>query len=222
MAARNVKPLSRDLGSEAYARLKAEIRDGSILPGARVTETDLSARLKMSRTPIREAIYRLEADGLLTHEPRRGLTVMRPDHQMVMELYTMRESLEGTAARLAAQHASDAEIEALGGLVAREATKLTDARSLQQLNQQIHGLIYLAAHNRFLLKSLENLESTTTLLPTMLGDPERAREAHEEHLAILHAIQARDTDLAETAAQNHMRTARRLRLNTMLASDMPR
>src|SRR5262249_48034186 len=88
----------RDLGLEAYAKLKEALDDGILTPGTRITEVDLSERFAMSRTPIREAVYRLESEGLLSHEPRRGLIVTRPDHQMIVELYTMREALEGTAA----------------------------------------------------------------------------------------------------------------------------
>ncbi len=71
-------------GHEAYARVREAIRDGTLPPGVRLTETDLAARFGVSRTPIRQAIAKLEAEGLLTHEPRRGLSVTRPDHgQMV-------------------------------------------------------------------------------------------------------------------------------------------
>ena len=113
-------PQPRDLGQEAYGRIRAAIRDGTLGPGLRLTETDLAARFGVSRTPVRQAIARLEAEGLLTHEPRRGLTVMRPDHQQVVELYVMREVLEAAAARLAAQHASPTEIGAMAELVAGE------------------------------------------------------------------------------------------------------
>ena len=87
-----------DLGQDTYARLKEAIRDGTFKVGERLTELEVAARLKVSRTPVREAMHRLEADGLLSYEPRRGVTVTRPDHQMIVELYVMREALEGTAA----------------------------------------------------------------------------------------------------------------------------
>ena len=70
----------RDLGQEAYERIRGAIRDGSLPPGLRLTETDLAARFGVSRTPMRQAIARLESEGLLTHDPRRGLSVTRPDH----------------------------------------------------------------------------------------------------------------------------------------------
>ena len=158
----------RDLGLEAYSQMKEAIEDGIIGPGARITEVELSERFRMSRTPIREAIYRLESEGLLSHEPRRGLVVTQPDHQMIVELYTMREALEGTAARLAAQHASEAELATLTEINRQELALFDQPKLLSRLNRRLHSLICLSAHNRYLLKSLENMASTTTLLPTML------------------------------------------------------
>ncbi len=206
----------RDLGLEAYNRLKDAIRAGIFRSGARLTELDVSAWLGMSRTPAREAIHRLEADGLVSHEPRRGLTVTRPDHQMVVELYVMREALEGTAARLAAQHANDTEIEALAELVAREPAHADDAAALSAINQTLHRLIHMAAHNRFLLRSLSSLADTMTLLPTMLGDPDRAEQSHAEHRQVLDAIQRRQPPAAEEAMRLHLRSAQRHRLSGLM------
>ena len=120
-------PIPRDLGQDAYGRIRAAIRAGTLAPGLRLTETDLAARFGVSRTPVRQAIARLEAEGLLTHAPRRGLTVTRPDHAQVVELYVMREILEGAAARLAAQHATETELAAMAELIAAEPAAFTDA-----------------------------------------------------------------------------------------------
>ena len=84
-----------DLGEQAYGRIRAAIREGGLAPGTRLTEAALAQRLGASRTPVRQAIARLEAEGLLTREPHRGLVVTRPDHAQVVELYVMREILEG-------------------------------------------------------------------------------------------------------------------------------
>ncbi len=203
---------SRDLGQEAYARIRAAIRDGTLAPGLRLTETDLAARFGVSRTPVRQAIARLESEGLLTHEARRGLTVTRPDHAQVVELYVMREVLEGAAARLAAQHASPTEIGAMAELIASEPGHFDDARALAETNQRLHGLLYLAAHNRYLLRSLEQLGATMALLPTLLTFSGRAAQAHAEHQAILAALQTRDGNAAEAAARAHAQAAQRHRL----------
>jgi DNA-binding GntR family transcriptional regulator len=208
-----------DLGHDTYARLKEAIRDGTFKVGERLTELEVAERLKVSRTPVREAMHRLEADGLLSYEPRRGVTVTRPDHQMIVELYVMREALEGTAAALAAQHASSIEVAALAELIGREAEHLGDGAELSRINQQVHRLLYFAAHNRYLLRSLSALADTMTLLPTMLGDAERAKESHTEHLRLLAAIQARDPAAAEAAARAHLRSAQRHRVSWLLRND---
>jgi DNA-binding GntR family transcriptional regulator len=209
---------ARDLGESAYARIRAAIREGGLEPGERLTETDLAARFGVSRTPVRQAIARLEAEGLLTHEPRRGLAVTRPDHQQVVELYVMREVLEGAAARLAAQHASETEIAAMAEIVEHEPRSYGDARALAAVNQRLHGLLYLAAHNRYLLRSLEQLSATMSLLPTLLTRGGRAEQAHAEHRAILKAILKRDGEAAEAAARRHARAAQKHRLAWMVGT----
>ena len=209
---------ARDLGEAAYARIRAAIRDGSLAPGERLTEVDLAARFGVSRTPVRQAIARLEAEGLLTHEPRRGLSVTRPDHQQVVELYVMREVLEGAAARLAAQHASETEIAAMAEILGAEPAAFGDAAALAEVNQRLHGLLYLAAHNRYLLRSLEQLAATMSLLPTLLTHGGRAEAAHAEHRAILAAIGRRDGDAAEAAARAHARAAQKHRLAWMVGT----
>jgi len=203
---------SHGRGQEAYARVRAAIRDGTLPPGLRLTETDLAARFGVSRTPIRQAIARLEAEGLLTHEQRRGLSVTRPDHGQVVELYVMREILEGAAARLAAQHASETEIAAMAELVASEPACFEDAPRLAALNQHLHGLLYLAAHNRYLLRSLEQLSATMALLPSLLTLGGRAAQAHAEHRALIAALEARNGEAAAEAARTHARAAQRHRL----------
>ncbi|PLZ03182.1 GntR family transcriptional regulator [Burkholderia sp. WAC0059] len=207
-----------DLGTSAYNRLKAAVRSGELQAGDRLIEKDVTEMLGMSRTPVREALQRLESEGLLTYEPRRGLTVTRPNHQMIMELYTMREALESKAASLAAQHASDIEIAALASLVADEANYFDDPARLSEINQRIHSMMHLAAHNRYLLRSLQTMNDTMSLLPTMLGAPDRAREAHEEHVRIIAGIQARDPLVSGRAAEDHIRSAQRRRIQWLIES----
>jgi DNA-binding GntR family transcriptional regulator len=205
-------PPSRDLGQGAYDRIRAAIRDGSLPPGLRLTEADLATRFGVSRTPVRQAMARLEAEGLLTAEPKRGLSVTRPDHHQVVELYVMREILEGAAARLAAQHASETEIAAMEELVEAEPASFQDPAALSEINQRLHGLLYLAAHNRYLLRGLGQISATIALLPTLLTLEGRAVQAHAEHLAILAAMKRRDGAAAEEAARAHARAAQRHRL----------
>lgn len=208
-----------DISEDTYGRLKEAIREGIFKVGDRLTETDVAERLGVSRTPVREAIHRLEAEGMLTYKPRRGITVTKPDQLMVMELYVMREALEGTAARLAAQHASDLEIEALAELIESEAAHFGAGAQLSRINTRIHRVIHMAAHNRYLLRNLSSLTDTMSLLPTMLADEGRAREAHAEHVRIIQAIQARNPEQAEHAAKAHMKSAMNHRLKWLIWKD---
>jgi len=206
-------------GAAAYRRLLDEIRRGDLLPGARLRETELAERLGISRTPVREAIRLLEADDLVTHQPRLGATVRRLEHAEVVELYEMRAVLEGTAARLAARGASMVEIEELAALnvVMAEATSPTEARDL---NRKFHRALNDAARNRFLIRSMGAIQKTLLILgPTTLTDPARTREVVQEHADILTALANRDGAKAEAAMRGHIEAALRMRLRDLRQRD---
>ncbi len=120
-------------------------------PGERLREIDLAKQIGLSRTPIREALSRLEAEGLVAHDATRGVVVAELDYSMVTELYYMREVLEGTAARLAAQHASDVEISILSDLCQQYEAALGDEAALTASNRRFHETLYRCSHNRYLL-----------------------------------------------------------------------
>ncbi|MDR7126426.1 GntR family transcriptional regulator [Pseudotabrizicola sp. 4114] len=208
-------------GQGAYRRLLEEIRSGALAPGARLRETELAERLHISRTPVREAIRQLEADGLVMHLPRQGATIRSLDHAEVVELYEMRAVLEGTAARLAARAASDIELAELGALNA----ELADAPAgpqAREINRQFHRTMLDAARNRFLLKSMSALQKTLLILgPTTLADPGRANLAVAEHAAVLTALQARDGARAEVAMRAHVEAALSARIRNMRGRELP-
>ncbi|MDP4032451.1 MAG: GntR family transcriptional regulator [Pseudorhodobacter sp.] len=208
-------------GRGAYRRLLEEIRRGDLLPGARLRETELAARLGVSRTPVREAIRALEADGLVVHAPRQGATIRSLDYAEVMELYEMRAVLEGTAARLAAQAASQIELDELAALNA-EFAAAADARTAYELNRQFHLTLLDAAKNRFLVKSMNALQKTLMILgPSTLAEAERAAGAVAEHARLLAALQARDGSRAEAEMRAHIEAAHRVRLRALRGRDRP-
>jgi DNA-binding GntR family transcriptional regulator len=203
-------------GEVAYVRLREAIQAGDLEPGQRIRENEMASWLEMSRTPVREALRRLEADGLLTFAPYRGMVISELDHQAVMELYSMREVLEGTAAGLAARHASDAEIEVLRDIVSNELLDADNPRRIASQNKHFHGALYRAAHNRYLLKTLNVLSDAMALLGmTTMAITGRSTTAHGEHLAVVAAIEARDPTTAEAAMREHIRMAQRARLRLM-------
>ncbi|MGR3755707.1 MAG: GntR family transcriptional regulator [Tranquillimonas sp.] len=207
-------------GQGAYLRLLDEIRSGALPPGSRLTETEIAERLKISRTPVREAIRRLEAEGLVSHMPRAGAVVRRLSYPEIMELYEMRVVLEGTAARLAARSASEVEIEELAAINAEMAAASGDGGAMSRLNRQFHTRLIDAARNRFLVRSVNTVQTTLLILgPSTLEEAARAREATEEHRAVVDALTRRDGDAAEALMRRHMEAAQRTRLRQMRRLD---
>jgi DNA-binding GntR family transcriptional regulator len=205
-------------GEGAYWRLLEEIRNGQLLPGARLTEAELADRLAISRTPVREAIRRLEADGLVTHEPRVGAMVRNLDYAEVMELYEMRSVLEATAARMAARSASEVEIGELAAINDEMAAVPEDPLRLAALNRRFHLTLIDAARNRYLVKSVQSVHKVMLILgPTTLEEADRARGGIAEHGEILAALAARDGLAAEAAMRRHMDAAHRVRLRQIRA-----
>jgi DNA-binding GntR family transcriptional regulator len=199
-----------------YRQLRAALAAGSLKPGARVMEVEVAEWLHVSRTPVREALRRLESEGLLALEPRTGLVVASISRQAMLELYVMREVLEGTAARLCARHASDPEITELEALVEREARLQGNHPELARHNRLFHEAIHRGAHNRYLEKSLAAVDDTMHLLgPSQLLIPERARQSQAEHAELFAHIRSHDAEGAEAAARRHVRSARQQRLQNL-------
>ena len=204
---------SQSSASEAYDLLLAAIETGSLPPGTRLREADLAARFQISRTPVREALKRLELQGLVAHEPHHGAVVSTPEYGQVVELYMMREVLEGTAARLAAQHATDVEVQVLRDMVVRDRGLVPDPAALAASNRLFHQQIRDSAGNRYLSRTLETFRVSLALLAgTTLGVPGRGSASIDEHDAIVARIAARDPDGAEQAARQHIRNAFRTRI----------
>lgn len=200
----------------AYVRVVQAIRDGTLKPNTRLREVELAEQLGISRTPVREAIRRLESEGLLIHLPRQGAVVRELSYREVIELYEMREVLEGTAARLAARHASEAEIAELETLNERMLAAASDPAAIAQANEAFHDVMYRAANNRFTIATLEALSNAMALLGgTALKVAGRARTAYEEHKAIVAGIAAHDGEAAERAARAHIRAALKIRMEMM-------
>jgi len=178
-------------------------------------EVDVANWLQVSRTPVREALRRLESDGMLTFEPRMGLVVASISRQAMLELYVMREVLEGTAARLCARHVSDPELTELEELVKRETRLQGNYKALAQHNRLFHEAIHRGAHNRYLEKSLAAVNDTMHLLgPSQMLEPKRAKLAQSEHTELFQHIRDHDADAAEAAARRHVRSAQQQRLKT--------
>ncbi len=198
---------------QAYQHIRQAILSHRLKPGDRLREAELAETIGVSRTPLREALARLESDGLIVNDPARGLAVMQLDYNMVGELYLMREVLEGTAARLAAQHASEVELAIIDEICDQYRRAAGDGHALAVRNRQFHEALYRCAHNRYLVKTLNGLHDALALLgESMLHDPKRAEQTLQEHAEIVEAIKARQPEAAELATRKHIRTAQVARL----------
>ena len=205
---------------DAYRTLHDEIVEGRLKPGVRLREGELAERLGLSRTPVREALQRLESAGLVTHIPHKGAVVRQLDYQSANELYQFREVLEGAAASFAARHMSAPELDAMYEILASEEAVQDQPKDASRLNKIFHRALTHGAHNRYLLDTLDGLGLAMALLgPTTLAIEERMANAVGEHRAILDAIAARDSAKAEEAARAHIRNAHRARLKLLLSEE---
>lgn len=217
--AKAIGSISRDSGlalAEAVFRSLCEaMQAGHYRAGDRLREEEVAQRLKVSRTPVREALGRLAARGFVEPAGGRGVVVRNLDISEVLELYAMREILEGAAARLAAEHASRTEVDSLSD-IEQSFEDATDAAEMAGLNRTFHEAICRAARNRYLDNALRELQDWIALLgPTTFTVTGRPSTSHREHEAIINAIAARDGDRAEKLAREHIREALRCRLKLL-------
>jgi DNA-binding GntR family transcriptional regulator len=197
----------------AYALLIAEIESGRLPPGSRLLEVELAGRLGISRTPVREAIKRLETQGLVSHEPNQGAVITKLDHARTVELYVVREVLEGVAARLAATSATQEELDILRITMEDDWKYVDRPEKLVARDRLFHKQIQLTARNHFLNDILDNMRISQILMTgTTLAVKARPSALLEEHQAIIDAILARDADRAEASARHHVRQAFAMRL----------
>lgn len=207
------------LGQSAYQAILDFIREGVYAPGERLREEEVAERLGVSRTPVREALGRLQEKGLLQAAPGRGLAIATLDTEDVFELYAMRGELEGLVARFAAQHATEAEIANLEQLN----TQFAAARSPKEaarVNRAFHARLYAAARNRYLRAAVQDLHETIALLPrTTFVREKRLGAAAEEHAGILAAVAARNAPAAAEAARAHIAGALAIRLEMIRSGE---
>lgn len=198
---------------DAYTLILEAIDAGLYKPGDRLVESELAERFGVSRTPVREALQRLETQSMLTRDGR-SLIVASLDHNQLAELYAVRTELEGLAARLAARHATDEEMRVLRSMVDEDQALLGgDPRTLSRANKRFHKQIHLASHNRFLVQQLDLVHRSMALMATTSFAAEgRDAIGLAEHDAIVAAIEARDGEAAYQALRGHISKAFETRL----------
>jgi DNA-binding GntR family transcriptional regulator len=190
-----------------YSTIRDAIRSRFIRSGTHLTELDLAAALHISRTPIREALQRLESEYLLEKTPRSGFVVPTLQLNDVVEIFEIREVLLGLATRCAAQRASPAEIALMAETIERmeHAKNSKDPGGLAQASAQFHRAIEQASRNRRLQKLIRLNSGAMPLYE--FANPDRFAPVVTEHRAIYEAIAAHDAERAERLAQEHSRNA---------------
>ncbi|MEM9707876.1 MAG: GntR family transcriptional regulator [Pseudomonadota bacterium] len=197
---------------DAYELILHAIDVGIYKPGDRLVESELADRFGVSRTPIREALQRLETQSLLARDGR-SLVVASLDHNQMAELYVVRSELEGLAARLAARHTTEEEIRVLRRQIEEDYGRLGDPAALARANRRFHRQIHLASHNRYLVQQLDLVYRSMALMTTTsLAVEGRGERALIEHKAIVDAIEAGDSDAAYAALKHHISRAFETRL----------
>ncbi|MBU0645397.1 MAG: GntR family transcriptional regulator [Alphaproteobacteria bacterium] len=192
---------------DAYGLILDAIDTGVYRPGDRLVESELADRFGVSRTPIREALQRLETQSMLTRDGR-SLIVASLDHNQMADLYVVRTELEGLAARLAARHATSEEVRVLRDMVEEDRGLIGKPDAMSRANRRFHKQIHLASHNRYLVQQLDLVHRSMALLATTsLAAEGRGEEAIKEHDQIVSAIEARDGDAAHKALSEHISKA---------------
>lgn len=187
--------------------LREEIFAGTLAPGSFVDELNVCERLRISRTPLREALKVLTAEGLLRHEPRRGCFVSVVTEQDLDDIFPIIALLEGRCAYEAARNASEAELLELGVLHNKlqghaKAGRITDYYAC---NFAIHEAIILLADNRWLSQSIADLRKILKLSRLQsLGAPGRLKQSLSEHMTVFAALQSRDSEGADAAMRTHL------------------
>ncbi len=197
---------------DAYSLILNAIDIGTYRPGDRLVESELAERFGVSRTPIREALQRLETQSLLARDGR-SLIVASLDHNQMAELYVVRSELEGLAARLAARHATEEEVRLLKAMVQEDRQRINDPAALSRTNRRFHRQVHLASHNRYLVQQLDLVYRSMALMATTsLAAEGRSETALNEHAAIVDAISEGDGDRAYSELKGHISRAFEARL----------
>jgi DNA-binding GntR family transcriptional regulator len=207
---------NEEVAAEAiYTTLREAILSGVLSPGDRLGEEQLAKLFKRSRTPVREAIFRLESERLTQRASRRGFVVGGITREQVLEVYAVRAALDGLAARLAAHGILPSELDHLRWLNTemRHAAQQKQFVSMLNLNLQFHEAICRASRNSVVVQFMGQIHDWVRRFPeTTLSYPARALEAMDEHDQLVDALSRHAPEDAERIALAHMQKALHVRV----------
>jgi DNA-binding GntR family transcriptional regulator len=198
--------------TSVYQQLKTAIVEGELPAGQSLVETALADHYGVSRTPVREALHRLQQDGLVERADR-GLRVVEGSAERILEIYEVRVVLEAAACAAAARRHTDVDLARLRGVMEGTPAESAEAAEKAVWNHQFHEAVWQATHNTTLVDLLTRLEVHLRRYPaTTLVYPGRWDEAIAEHAELLDAIAASDQERAQEVGRRHMTRARDIRL----------
>ncbi len=201
-------PVKATLSEKVYQKLKGDIIKGKYEQGRELTEVFLADLYNVSRTPVREALRRLEKETIVRIIPHKGALVVKPSIKDTIEINDLREVLEGLAARLAARWAVVEEFEMLRSRFPDKAGKLSEDQYMETYNLgiKLHDLILKHSRNGRLKVMINNIQNQVGIIMQINADiPGRYDEAYKEHLEVLDAIIRRDEEHAERAMRKHIK-----------------
>jgi DNA-binding GntR family transcriptional regulator len=196
---------------QVYKALRDAIVSGRLKRGERIVEDKICSELGVSRSPLREALRKLEGEGLVTILPRRGAVVTDLSQEDLRELFDVREVLEGLSASLAAALISPEELDELDGICAamEKGIRARDIQTVTQLNGRFHELITKASRNRWIRDFMTSIRAQTQhVYRSSIENPARAPGSVAEHRAIVQALREHDSQRAEMLARQHVQSAR--------------
>jgi DNA-binding GntR family transcriptional regulator len=219
-ASSNSRTSSR--AAAAYNELRSAIVAGRLSGTGPLVERDLARSLEVSRTPIREALRRLELEGFIRRDESDRLVVHRPSSQELNDNFLVREMLEGYAAGLAAERISEDELDRLDTLIAAdvEAAARNRIDDLAKLNDEIHELILVASRNRILVGITRELRDKSTNV-FAVGGKERQKRFVDDHAAIVSMLRAGSRDGVVAVMRQHFHAARDLLLEALDTTTEP-
>jgi DNA-binding GntR family transcriptional regulator len=196
----------KPLNQIVFERLHLEILRNQLKPGDPLRQEEITERLGVSRTPVREAIQRLQSEGLVTFVPRKGAVVSSIPHKRIEEIYDIRGRLEAFAAGMAVPHVTEKQLAALRKLVLdmEQLDPIADIEKVLEKNREFHYIIYSASGNETLVEMIEQLwRHIQRLRSFYLLTPNGYRDSTAEHRRILDAIAAKDQTEVEELVRMH-------------------
>ncbi|MDB5848996.1 MAG: GntR family transcriptional regulator [Rhodoferax sp.] len=222
---RNSKDAFVKASDKIRMKIEDAIKQGSLLPGDSIDEAELAVQYQVSRTPVREALIQLQAQGLVASLPRGGMIVAKMDLQQLLSLWELLAELEGVTVRLACQRMTAEELAAIvrSHEESRAVMEAEDVAGWQEANLHFHELIYSAARNPYLRQEVLRMRTRTGYYRRhAFGALGRITASFEQHAKVVEAFRLRDAEAASGAMVEHMRPASDARGLTDFIVNLPR